>query len=95
MATGTSWTGRLTGLGGVWRFHPDRRALSDPDSRALLRAAETRTGAVYFEDDEGPGLNYVTSGFYPAQRLGGVQQAYADAGWSDADVQFAATFGIA
>jgi hypothetical protein len=50
---------------------------------------------VYFEVEEGPGLFYVTTGFYCAQRFGGLAQAYIDGGWDDADFEFAVTFGIA
>jgi hypothetical protein len=79
----------------VWRFHPDRRALSDPESPRLIACRRNRAGAVYFEDEKGPGLYYVSSGFYAADRLVGIAQAYRAAGWSDGDVEFAATFGIA
>jgi hypothetical protein len=80
----------------VWRFHPDLRALSDPESPTrAIACRRNRSDAVYFEDEWGPGIYYVTTGFYCAQRIGGLEQAYLAAGWSDADFEFAATFGIA
>jgi hypothetical protein len=79
----------------VWRFHADRRALSDPESPRAIECRRNRAGAVYFKDADGPGLHYGTSGFYCAQRLGAIQQAYLAAGWADGDVDFAVTFGIA
>jgi hypothetical protein len=79
----------------VWRFHPDTRALSDPECPRVIASRRNRSDAVYFEADDGPGLYYVTSGHYCARRLGAAQQAYLDAGWTDADFEFAVTYGIA
>jgi hypothetical protein len=79
----------------VWRFHPDRGALSDPESPRAIECRRNRAGAVYFKDADGPGLYYGTSGFYCAQRIGGLEQAYLAAGWADGDVEFAVTYGIA
>jgi hypothetical protein len=81
----------------VWRFHPDTRALSEPNPRPeeqehSIVTRRTRSGATYFEAECGPGIFYTSSGYYCGWTISVLEQLYESAG---VDVEFAAMFGIA